>query len=169
MDIFEAILTRRSVRKYTSQPVPEEVVKRLLSAAMQAPSAGNQQPWHFIVVTRRKQLNAMAEVLPYGKMLTQAPLSIVICADMIGLKHQDYWVQDCSAATQNLLLAAHASGLGAVWLGVYPREDRIQNITRLLELPNHVDPLCAVALGFPVEKVEPEDRYREERVHRNVW
>jgi nitroreductase len=169
MDIFEAILTRRSVRKYTSQLVPEEVVKRLLSAAMQAPSAGNQQPWHFILVTRREQLNAMAEVLPYGKMLTQAPLSIVICAGMIGLKHQDYWVQDCSAATQNLLLAANASGLGAVWLGVYPREDRIQNITRLLELPNYVVPLCAVALGFPAEKVELEDRYREERVHRNVW
>lgn len=121
MDIFEAILTRRSVRQYTSHLVPKKVVKRLLSAAMQAPSAGNQQPWHFIVVTRREQLNAMAEVLPKGKMLAQAPLGIMVCADTTDLKHQDYWVQDCAAATQNLLLAAHASGLGAVWLGVYPR------------------------------------------------
>lgn len=169
MDIFEAILTRRSVRQYTSHLVPKKVVKRLLSAAMQAPSAGNQQPWHFIVVTRREQLNAMAEVLPKGKMLAQAPLGIMVCADTTDLKHQDYWVQDCAAATQNLLLAAHASGLGAVWLGVYPREDRVQNLTQLFQLPDYVVPFCAVALGYPAIKVEPQNRYQEERVHRDVW
>jgi nitroreductase len=169
MDLFGAIKTRRSIRKYTSQPVPVELVKKLVSAASQAPSAGNQQPWHFIVVTRREQLNALAEVLPNGKMLTHAPLGIVVCGDMIGLKHPDCWIQDCSAATQNLLLTAHASGLGAVWLGVYPRQDRIQNITRLSKLPDHAVPLCVVALGFPAERVEAEDRFRDERVHYDVW
>src|SRR5512136_1285611 len=100
MDALEAILTRRSIRQYTSQAVPDELVQELLAAAMQAPSAGNEQPWHFILMTERKQLNALAGVLPYGQMLKTAPLGVVVCADLELEKYSGYWVQDCSAATQ---------------------------------------------------------------------
>ena len=113
MEALEAILTRRSIREYTSQAVPDELIKKLLYAAMQAPSAGNQQPWHFIVVTERNQMNSLADALPFGKMLLHAPLAIVVCADLKAEVCRGYWVQDCSAATQNLLLAARAINLGA--------------------------------------------------------
>jgi nitroreductase len=170
METLEAILTRRSIRDYTPQAVPDELVRELLAAAMQAPSAGNQQPWHFIIVTRRKQLNALADVLPFGKMLKTAPLGIVVCADLESIKYPEYWVQDCSAATQNLLLAAHARGLGAVWLGVYPLEERVAGLKQILELPGQVVPLCVVALGYPAAKPEPPARrYNETRLHLNHW
>jgi nitroreductase len=138
-------------------------------AAMCAPSAGNQQPWHFIVVTQREQLDALAEVLPYGKMLRQAPLAVVICGDPKLQIHEGFWVQDCSAATQNILLAAHAKGLGAVWVGVYPKEERIAGIRRLMGVPEHVVPLCVVSIGYPVSRVEPANRYQEARIHLNRW
>jgi nitroreductase len=169
MDAYEAIITRRSIRAYTSQPIPPELIQQLLTAAMSAPSAGNQQPWQFIVVTERNMLDALADVLPYGKMLRQAPLAIVVCGDQQLQTHAGYWVQDCSAATQNLLLAAHASGLGAVWLGVYPREQRVADVRRLLGIPEHVVPLCVVSIGYPAEQKGPENRYRAERVHYNRW
>ncbi len=133
MEAYEAILTRRSVRAYTDQPVSEELIHKLLVAAMSAPSAGNGQPWHFGVVTERTVLNSLAELLPFGKMLQQAPLAIVVCGETKGQPFDGYWVQDCSAATENLLLAAHALGLGGVWLGVYPREDRAAGVKRILE------------------------------------
>ena len=121
MEAYEAILTRRSVRAYTDQPVSEELIHKLLVAAMSAPSAGNGQPWHFGVITERTVLNSLAELLPFGKMLQQAPLAIVVCGETKGQPFDGYWVQDCSAATENLLLAAHTLGLGGVWLGVYPQ------------------------------------------------
>ncbi len=111
METLEAILTRRSIREYTPQAIPDELAQELLVAAMQAPSAGNQQPWHFIIVTERKQLDALADVLPFGKMLKAAPLGVVICGDVERARYRDFWAQDCSAATQNLLLAAHCLGL----------------------------------------------------------
>jgi nitroreductase len=170
METLEAILTRRSIREYTSQAVPDELVQELLAAAMQAPSAGNQQPWHFIVVTDRKQMHALADALPFGKMLHHAPLGIVVCVDLELEKYPGFWVQDCSAATQNLLLAAHAQGLGAVWLGVYPVEERVVSVKQVLELPGQVVPLCIVALGYPVTRPElPARRYDETRLHHNHW
>jgi nitroreductase len=170
METLEAIFTRRSIREYTSQAVPEELVQELLAAAMQAPSAGNQQPWHFILVTERKQLNELADVLPFGKMLKTAPLAVVVSADLKLEKYPGFWVQDCSAATQNLLLAAHARGLGAVWLGVYPLEERVAGLKQVLELPGQVGPLCVVALGYPAAKpAPPARRYDETRLHHNHW
>jgi len=169
MDALTAIRTRRSIRTYMEQPVPETVIDDLLGAAMQAPSAGNQQPWHFVVITKRDGLNALADLLPYGKMLLQAPLGIVVCADVPHETNPGYWVQDCSAATENLLLAARALGLGAVWLGVYPREQRVVALSRLLGLPEGVTPLCAIAVGYPAEEVPPVDRYQSARVHREKW
>ena len=170
METLEAILTRRSIREYTPQAVPDELVQELLAAAMQAPSAGNQQPWHFILVNERKQLDALAGVLPYGKNLQVAPLGVAVCADLELEKYPGYWVQDCSAATQNLLLAAHAQGLGAVWLGIYPVEERVAGVKQILRLPGQVVPLCIVALGYPATKPEPPaSRYDETRLHYNRW
>ena len=167
MDALEAIFTRRSIRAYTSEPVSEEDVKIILEAAMNAPSANNRQPWHFIVVDDRSKLDAIMEVHPYSKMLAQAPLAIVVCGDT--KVSSSYWQQDCSAATENLLLAARALGLGTVWLGVYPREDRVNGISRIFQLPAHVKPLAVVAVGHPAEEKGRVDRWQEERVHRNQW
>jgi nitroreductase len=169
MEAYEAILTRRSIRAYTDQPVSEELIRKLLVAAMSAPSAGNGQPWQFIVTTGRGALNALADLLPFGKMLTQAPLAVTVCGDAKGQPRESYWVQDCSAATENLLLAAHALGLGAVWLGVYPREDRVAGVRKILGIPGHVTPLCVLAVGHPAQPSGPADRYREERVHWDRW
>jgi nitroreductase len=170
MEALEAILTRRSVREYTPEPVPGKLVHELLAAAMQAPSAGNQQPWHFILVTEREKLNALAGVLPYGKNLLTAPLGVAVCADLELEQYPGFWVQDCSAATQNLLLAAHAKGLGGVWLGVYPIEERVAGVKQILDLPGQVVPLCIVALGYPAAKPEPQaGRYDVTRLHLNHW
>jgi nitroreductase len=169
MDALEAIKTRRSIRVYTDEPVSDEHLHAMLAAAMQAPSAGNQQPWHFIVIRKRADLDLLADALPYGKMLHHAPLGIVICADVEHESNRGYWVQDCSAATQNLLLAAHAQGLGAVWLGVYPREQRVVELRHLLGMPEGATPLCVVAVGHPAEVVPPADRFQPDRVHEEKW
>ena len=170
METLEVILTRRSVRAYHQQPVPAGMIEKLLAAAMQALSAGNQQPWHFIVVTDQEQIDALVAVLPRGQCLKEAPLAIAICGDLEHAKHVDFWVQDCSAATQNLLLAAHDLGLGAVWLGIYPREERVADVSRVLGLPNAIVPLCLISIGYPADKLErPETRYDKFRVHHNHW
>ena len=169
MDAMEALLTRRSIRSYTDRPVSEELIEDLLKAAMAAPSAGNQQPWHFVVVDDRATLDAIPEYHAYSAMLKEAPLAVVVCSD----KGQEglgvYWPQDCSAATQNLLLGAHARGLGAVWLGVYPEADRIRKTQELLGLPEAITPFCIVAIGHPAEEKPPAARYDAARVHRNRW
>jgi nitroreductase len=170
METMEAIFTRRSIREYTSQTIPDELVQELLAAAMQAPSAGNQQPWHFILVTDRKQLDALADALLYGKMLHTATLGIVICANLELERYPGYWVLDCSNATMNLLLAAHDRGLGAVWVGVYPVEDRVANLKQILCLPESVIPLTVISLGHPATTPEPaERRYDETRLHYDQW
>jgi nitroreductase len=169
MDAFEALMTRRSVRSYTDEPVSDEQVQTILAAGMQAPSANNRQPWHFVVLRRRERLNALAEVLPFGKMLAQAPLGIVVCADAGLQPLAGYWTQDCAAATQNILLACHALGLGAVWIGVYPRDERVMALRELLSLPAVVTPLCAIAAGRPAERSAPVDRFRPERIHEEQW
>jgi nitroreductase len=170
METLEALLTRRSIREYSLQAVPDELVQKLLEAAMQAPSAGNQQPWHFIIVTERQQLDALAEVLPFGKMLHTAPLGIVVCADMELEKYRGFWMQDCSNATMNILLAAHAQGLGAVWVAIYPVEERVAGAKQILELPEQVVPLCVVPVGYPATKPEaPARRYSASRLHHDRW
>lgn len=163
---IQMILARRSVRKYTAEPVGAADIEALLKAAMAAPSASDLKPWHFIVITDRETLDALAEAHPHGKMLFEAPLCISVC----GVPDESrYWVQDCSAAAENLLLAAAALGLGAVWLGVYPREDRVANVNRLLRLPDSVLPLNLISIGHPAEKKEARTRYDGERVHYGGW
>ena len=169
MDAMEAILTRRSIRAYTDEPVGADEVERLLEAAMAAPSAGNQQPWQFVVIDDRRTLDAIPKFHEYSAMLSRAPVAVAVCGDLRAAKMPEYWEQDCSAATENLLLAAHAMGLGAVWLGIHPEGDRVAKLSELLALPEGVVPLCVVALGRPAEAKGPADRYDAARVHRNRW
>lgn len=169
MQALQAILTRRSVRKYTGEPVTERDIQTMLRAAMSAPSAGNQQPWRFVVIDERELLDAITDVHPHSRMLLQAPLAILVCGDLQIAKRADFWVQDCAAATQNLLLAARALDLGAVWLGVHPRQEREKGLRDLLQLPQHVVPLALVAIGHPAVEQMQVDRYNEERIHYNKW
>ena len=169
MDALEAMLTRRSIRRYTGEPVPDELIQPLLEAAMSAPSAGNEQPWQFIVMTERRLLDEIPAFHPYADMLREAPLAILVCGDVRLERYKGYWVQDCSAATENLLLAAHSMGLGAVWVGVYPKEDRVQRLQKLLNLPAHVIPLALVPIGYPAERIPPAHRLDATRIHLNGW
>jgi nitroreductase len=169
MDAMEAILTRRSVRQYTDGKIPEDSIKSMLEAAMSAPSAGNQQPWQFVVIDDRDVLNSITNVHPYASMLREAPLAVVVCGDLARERFKGYWVQDCSAATQNLLIAARALGLGAVWLGVYPLEDRVKGLGNLLSLPDTVTPLAVVSIGCPAIEQGAVDRFDANRIHRNRW
>lgn len=169
MDTIEAIRTRRSIRRYTGEPVPDDALTDILQAAMSAPSAGNQQPWQFVIVTDRAVREQIPTFHPYAQMVPDAPVAIVVCGDLRLESYKGYWVQDCSAATQNILLAAHAKGLGAVWVGVYPKEDRVRRLQQLLELPKEVIPLALVPLGTPAERVPPANRFDPARIHRNRW
>jgi nitroreductase len=169
--VFENIFNRKSVRSFTSEPVSEEHVEAMLKAAMAAPTAVNYQPWRFVVVTDRAQLDAMAEMLPYAKMLKQAPLAIVVCGETIWFEGREnpYWQQDCSAATENLLLAAEALGLGAVWTGVYPNMQLAEPLSEFLGLPETVQPLCAIPIGHHDGTAKPRDKWKPENVHYGRW
>ncbi len=169
MDTLEAIFTRRSIRRYQAKPVPEEFVQKLLAAAMAAPSARNEQPWQFVVLTERSLLDEVPKITPNAPMAAQAPLGILICGDLRLEKSPGYWVVDCSAAAQNMLLAAHALGLGAVWCGVYPRSERMEGFSRLLALPEEVKPHSLILVGYPAEHPGPENRFRPDRVHYQRW
>ncbi len=169
MDVIEAIHTRRSVRSYEDRPVPMDVVRELLAAAMSAPSAGNAQPWQFVLIDDRAVLEQVKTINPYGAMAARAALGILVCGDITLEKFAGYWVQDCSAATQNLLLAAHAKGLGAVWTGIHPMPERIAGFRALVGLPEHVAPLALVVLGYPAQQTTAQDRFRGDRVHHNTW
>jgi len=169
METLDAIMTRRSVRRFTDRPVDPATVRNLLGAAMQAPSAANEQPWQFVVIDDRAALDAIPSFSPYAGAVRGAPLGVLVCADTRDLVLPGFWVQDCSAAIQNLLLAAHALGLGAVWTGVYPLQDRVEGFVRACRLPDGVMPLGFIVLGYPAEAPAPQDRYREDRVHRNTW
>ena len=141
MELLDAIHTRRSIRKYLDKPVTEEMIGILLKAAMSAPSAGNQQPWHFVVVRDRAKLDTIPSFHPYSKMVLQAPAAIVVCGDPDGKKWPTFWDQDASAATQNILLAARDLGLGTVWVGIYPEKDRMDGFRKLLGIPEKHHPL----------------------------
>ena len=166
---LEWIHARRSIRKYTAEAVSAADVTELLEAAMAAPSAGNQQPWHFIVIRERGVLNAIPGFHPHAAMALQAPVGILVCGDQTLEKHPGYWVQDCAAATENLLLAVAAKGLGAVWCGVHPNADRVEGFTRLLGIPSHITPFAFVPIGHPGESKPPARRYNPERVHLDRW
>jgi nitroreductase len=169
MDAMDAILSRRSIRKYTSESITEATLQELLEAAMSAPSAGNEQPWHFVVISDRQVLDEIPKVHPYSQMLREASLAILICGDKTLEKYPGFWVQDCAAAAENLLIAVQAKGLGAVWLGIYPVEERVIALRKLLSIPEHVIPFSLIPVGHPGEKKPRSHRYDSTRIHRNQW
>jgi len=168
---LDYMFSRRSVRAYRSDDVEADLVRDLLEAAMAAPSAVAKDPWDFVVLRNRSMLAKVAEGLPNGKMLADAPVGIVVCGDLQRAHdgQLSYLLQDCAAAIENLLLAAGTLGLGACWLGVHPRQERMTHIRSLLNVPETVLPVAAIAIGWPAESPEPRTRYRQSAVHQETW
>ena len=169
MDPYTCILTRRSIRTYTQQTIPDHLITELITAGMNAPSAGNEQPWQYIIIDDHTILNQIPTFHPHSHMLQEAQKAILVCADTTLETHKGYFPLDCSAATQNILLAAHAKGLGACWLGIYPREERIIGMRKLLHIPQNIIPFALISLGDPEEKKETPNPYDKARVHYNKW
>lgn len=166
------IMTRTSVRQYTSEAVTKADIETMLRAGMAAPTAVNKQPWHFVVVTDREQLNALAAANRGTGMAAKAPLAIVVCGDMqktLSGVAQGFWIQDCSAATENILLAANALGLGAVWTGLYPNEERAKAVRDVVKAPEHIVPLCTIVIGHPAGQTQPKDKWKPENVSYNKF
>lgn len=168
---IENIMTRSSVRTYTAELVDSADVITLLKAGMAAPTAMNRQPWVFVVITDAARRAAMAAELPYCKMAATAPLLIAVCGDKAKFIEDapEYWVQDCSAATENILLAAHAIGLGAVWTGVYPVQDRVEMVSKALGLPEGIIPLNIICIGHPDSDNPAKDKWDPAKVHYNMF
>jgi nitroreductase len=157
------------VRHFAPIPVPDEEVQLLLKAGMHAPSAGNSQPWHFVVVTERTMLDEVPKFHASAEFIREAHLAILVCADE-NLARPGRWLMDCSAAAENILLAAHAGGLGACWIGIQPDPGRIEGARRLFNLPAQVHPLCLIAVGYPADnKPTNVERFLPERIHYNHW
>lgn len=169
MDALTAILTRRSVRSFTDRDVSEETLRAVLRAGMSAPSAGNEQPWTFVVIRDRETLARAGAINPYAAYAVKAPVSVLVCGDTTLDRHGGFWPLDCAACTQNMLLAAHALGLGAVWTGIWPLQERVEGFRALAGLPSFVVPLALVVLGYPAERPGPAERFKEERIHRERW
>lgn len=164
--LIDGILSRRSIRQFTGESVKEEDLNIVIKAGMAAPSAMNIQPWAFIVVTDKNVLNNLCKELPYAKMLDKAGAAIIVCGD----SKEENWVMDCAAATENILLAAHALGYGAVWTAVYKYESRIEAVRRGCEIPNGMIPLNVIPIGVPDEKnVKTIKKYKENKIHKDVW
>lgn len=168
---LQSLFSRRSVRTFTNAPVAPGLVRDLLEGAMAAPSACGSDPWQFIVVHNRAALDAAAALLPNGPMLRDAPVAVLVVGDRQRAHRglESYMLQDCCAATQNLLLAASMLGLGAVWLGVHPNEDRMAGLAKLFGLPDTVMPVAMVAVGHPAETPPPRTRYWADAVHSETW
>ena len=166
------IMTRTSIRQYTDEPVSKENIETMLRAGMAAPTAVNRQPWHFVVINSKEKLAELAGDNPRGGMLKQAALAIVVCGNMdkaLPGPGQGFWVQDCSAATENILLAANALGLGAVWTGLFPDENRAASVAKVLKLPQTFIPLCTILIGHPAEHPQPKDKWKPENVSYNEF
>ncbi len=166
---MKALFTRRSIRHYKPDPVPENLIRELLRAAMNAPSAGNEQPWHFVVIYERSNMEAITGVHPHSRMLHEAPVAILVCADRHLFQYPEYWIQDCAAATQNILVMAADLGLGSVWLGVYPDQSRIEGLRKIFSLPENIIPFSLVPIGWPDETKDPNNRFDQSRIHYDSW
>ena len=168
---IENIMTRTSVRKFTDRVISKDTLETIVKAGMAAPTAVNKQPWDFVVVTERPVLDSLMAHHPYSNLAT-ATAAIIVCGNMEKAMEGDgqaYWIQDCSAATENILLAAHSLGLGAVWCGVYPMQDRIAPVRETLQLPSYVTPLNIISMGYPAEDPQPKDKWNPANVHFQQW
>ncbi len=170
--IVENIMTRTSIRQYTDQAISADTIETLLRAGMAAPTAVNKQPWHFVAVTDKDKLAQLATANPNAGMTAKAPLAIVVCGDMqktLEGQGRAFWIQDCSAATENILLAAHALGLGGVWTGLYPNDERVAAVREIMKAPEYIVPLCTIVLGYPAEQPTPKDKWKPENVSYNEY
>ena len=166
MEVKEALLKRRSIRKFKEDKVSDEIIEELLHAAMSAPSACNKKPWEFYVITNEEKLKEIKKASKFGKY--DAPLAIVVAGNLLKalpLKFSQYWIQDCSAATENILLRVTDLGLGAVWIGGHPQNSVEENIRKILQLPKSIVPLNIIFIGYPNEEKKPQDQYDEKKVH----
>jgi nitroreductase len=169
MDLFQALHTRRSIRSFTGEEIPEDHINKIIGEAMMAPSAGNARPWHFIVIRDKDNLKKIKDINPYAKMADDADAGILICGDPSLEKHPGFFVQDCSAATENLLLAAHGLGLGGVWTGIYPIEERIKGFRKLFDIPESVVPVSLSLFGYPKVIPKSGSRYEADKIHNEKW
>lgn len=171
-EAIENLMTRVSVREFTGEKISAEQIDTLLRAAMAAPSALNKQPWAFVVVTDEMIIAQLGEVLPYSRCSNHPACAFIPCGDLSKTIEGDlaaFWINDVSAATENLLLAAHAMGLGAVWTGLHPDMNRVTMVQQLLGMPEHIIPLCVVPVGIPAEQPAVKDKYNPENIHYNGW
>ena len=169
--VIENIMTRASVRNFTGEAIGSDTLETILKAGMAAPTAMNKQPWAFVVVTERAALDSLAAVHKMAH-LEKAGAAVVVCADMnrsIEGEGRAFWIQDCSAATENILLAVHAYGLGAVWCGVHPIADRVAGVRAALDMPDYIIPLNIVTIGHPEGTTEPKDKWNPDNVHYQKW
>ena len=166
---MKEIFERRSIRNYLEKEVPRDMVETIIMAGMAAPSSDNEQPWHFIVVDDKERLHRIAEFNPYAKMLKRCSVAIVVCGDLTLAKSEGFWIQGCSAATQNMLLEAVHLGLGAVWVGIYPTPEVVDEVKKVFNLPEEIIPLSIVPLGFPIRTKESARRYNPSRIRYNSW
>lgn len=169
MDTLQAIQTRRSIRKYQDKQVSDALLLKIITAGMYAPSAHNEQPWHFIIIKSKPILLEIPTLLTHTQMCQNAPCAIVVCSDESLEKSEGKWPQDCAAATQNILLAIHELGLGGVWSGIFPRKEAVTKIQKLLQIPHSVIPFALVVLGYPAEKPKQPERFQKERIHYDRW
>ncbi|MBI5100111.1 MAG: nitroreductase family protein [Nitrospirae bacterium] len=171
-DFLNVMYTRLSVRQFTGEKVKREDLIAMLRAGMSAPSAVNVQPWAFVVVIDRGTLDKLCEALPYAKMLEKAGAAIIVCGipDKDDTYAKKYWVMDCSLASENILLAAHALGYGAVWTAAYADKDKIRSVREILSIPENIIPLNVIPVGIPANKDEkPKDKFKEENIHWEKW
>jgi len=169
---LKTIFSRKSVRTFKDAPVSKETLDTLVRAGMAAPTAVDKRPWEFIVITDRATLNKLAEALPYAKMAAQAGGAIMVCGDtekQFGGAGEKYWIMDCSAASENILLAAESMGLGAVWTSVYPNEERVKSARTILGIPAKVIPLNFIPIGIPDGDPKPKDKYDPQKIHWEKW
>lgn len=167
---MQAIKNRRSIRKFKNQPLTREQVEHIIKMGMQAPSAHNQRPWQFLVIDQREMLDKIADFHPYASMMTQLPVAILVCGDMSKLGHvNEFWVQDCSAVTENMLIAATAMDLGSIWIGTYPMEEFVDFYKNQYNLPEEIIPFSLLGFGYKDQEKPARDFYESERVHFNQW
>lgn len=164
MELYDGIISRRSIRKYKEEIIPKEIVEKIIKAGMYAPSSGNKRPWFFVIIKNKDFLNRIADFHPYGKMLYQAPLAILVCGNKKIQEMEGYIALDCSAATQNILLSAHSFGIGSCWIAIYPRKERMDFIKSLLNLEEYLIPICLISLGFPNEEKAIPERFEPEKI-----
>jgi nitroreductase len=169
METMDAIFSRKIIRKYLPKPVTCDLIENILKAGMNAPSAGDEQPWHFVIIDKHYLLQKISEFHPYAKMLKDAPAAVLVCGDQNVLKFKDLWIQDCSAASENMLLAAHDIGLGAVSIGIYPAENLVREVRGIMNIPQHIVPFSIIGMGYPAEEKTGRLRYDKSKVHNNIW